>query len=78
MRMQLRLCSVGLVCLGLAGLVLAQDAVKVDPKHYSVITTRLLDRNGYGLTPAEADRLGFLRWRERKCSCPYMQDIATF
>ena len=38
MRMQLRLCIVGLVCLGLAGVVMTQDAVKVDPKHYSVIT----------------------------------------
>jgi quercetin dioxygenase-like cupin family protein len=38
MRMQLRLYGVGLVCLGLAGIVLAQDAVKVDPKHYTVIT----------------------------------------
>jgi quercetin dioxygenase-like cupin family protein len=38
MRMRLRWCSVGLVCLGLGGIVLAQDAVKVDPKHYSVIT----------------------------------------
>jgi quercetin dioxygenase-like cupin family protein len=38
MRMQLRLCSVVLVCLGLAGIALAQDAVKVDPKHYSVVT----------------------------------------
>jgi quercetin dioxygenase-like cupin family protein len=27
-----------LVCLGLAHIVLAQDAVKVDPKHYTVIT----------------------------------------
>jgi len=38
MRMQLRLCSVVLVCLGLGGVVSAQDAVKVDPKHYTVIT----------------------------------------
>ena len=38
MRMQLRLCSVVLVCLGLAGVVSAQDAVKVDPKHYTVVT----------------------------------------
>jgi len=38
MRMQLRLCSVVLVCLGLGCVVLAQDAVKVDPKHYTVIT----------------------------------------
>jgi len=27
-----------LVCLGLGGVVSAQDAVKVDPKHYTVIT----------------------------------------
>jgi quercetin dioxygenase-like cupin family protein len=38
MRMQLRLCSVILVCLCLGRVVTAQDAVKVDPKHYSVIT----------------------------------------
>jgi len=38
MRMQLRLCSVVLVCLSLARIVSAQDAVKVDPKHYTVIT----------------------------------------
>jgi len=38
MRMQLRLCSAVLVCLGLAGVVSAQDPVKVDPKHYTVIT----------------------------------------
>jgi quercetin dioxygenase-like cupin family protein len=38
MRIQLRLCSVVLVCLGLGRIVLAQDAVKVDPKHYTVIT----------------------------------------
>ncbi len=38
MRMQLRLCSGVLVCLCVARLVSAQDAVKVDPKHYSVIT----------------------------------------
>ena len=38
MQMQLRLCSALLVCLGLAGVVWAQDAVKVDPKHYTVIT----------------------------------------
>ena len=38
MRIQLRLCSVVLVCLGLAGIGLAQDAVKVDPKHYTVVT----------------------------------------
>jgi quercetin dioxygenase-like cupin family protein len=36
--MQLRLCSVVLVCLSLARIVSAQDAVKVDPKHYTVIT----------------------------------------
>jgi quercetin dioxygenase-like cupin family protein len=38
MRMQLRLCAVVFLCLSFAGIVLAQDAVKVDPKHYSVIT----------------------------------------
>ena len=38
MRMQLRMCSALLVGLGLGGIVWAQDAVKVDPKHYSVIT----------------------------------------
>src|SRR6202047_291219 len=38
MRIQLRLCSVMLVCLGLGCVVWAQDAVKVDPKHYTVIT----------------------------------------
>jgi quercetin dioxygenase-like cupin family protein len=38
MRMQLRLCSVVLACLGLAHVVSAQDAVKVDPKHYTVVT----------------------------------------
>ena len=38
MRMQLRLCSAVLVCLSLARIVSAQDAVKVDPKHYTVIT----------------------------------------
>ena len=38
MRIQLGLCSVVLVCLGLAPIVSAQDAVKVDPKHYTVIT----------------------------------------
>ena len=38
MRMQLSLCGVVLVCLGLGRVVSAQDAVKVDPKHYTVIT----------------------------------------
>ena len=38
MRMQLGLYSVVLVCLGLARIVSAQDAVKVDPKHYTIIT----------------------------------------
>ena len=38
MRIQLGLCSLVLVCLGVAPIVSAQDAVKVDPKHYSVIT----------------------------------------
>ena len=37
MRIQLRLCTVVLVCLGLGRMVLAQDAVKVDPKHYTVV-----------------------------------------
>ena len=37
MRMQLRLCS-GVLAFCVARLVSAQDAVKVDPKHYSVIT----------------------------------------
>jgi quercetin dioxygenase-like cupin family protein len=37
MRVQIALCSVAL-CLGLAPIVLAQDAVKVDSKHYSVVT----------------------------------------
>src|SRR6202011_3668425 len=37
MRLQIALCSVAL-CLGLAPIVLAQDAVKVDPKHYTVVT----------------------------------------
>jgi quercetin dioxygenase-like cupin family protein len=37
MRVQIALCSVAL-CLGLAPIVLAQDAVKVDPKHYTVVT----------------------------------------
>jgi len=37
MRVQLALCSVAL-CLGLAPIVLAQDAVKVDPKHYTVVS----------------------------------------
>jgi beta-alanine degradation protein BauB len=38
MRMQLGLCGVVLACLGLARIVSAQDAVKVDPKHYTIIT----------------------------------------
>ena len=37
MKVQPALCAVA-VCLGLAPIVLAQDAVKVDPKHYSVIS----------------------------------------
>jgi quercetin dioxygenase-like cupin family protein len=37
MRVQLALCNVAL-CLGLAPIVLAQDAVKVDPKHYTVMS----------------------------------------
>ena len=38
MRIQLRLFTVVLVCLCLGRIVSAQDAVKVDPKHYTVIT----------------------------------------
>jgi len=38
MRIQLQLCSVVLVCVCLGRIVSAQDAVKVDPKHYTVIT----------------------------------------
>lgn len=37
MRVRLPLCSVA-VCLGLATLALAQDPVKVDPKHYTVVS----------------------------------------
>jgi quercetin dioxygenase-like cupin family protein len=37
MRLEIALCSVAL-CLGLAPIVLAQDAVKVDPKHYTVVS----------------------------------------
>jgi len=37
MRVQVALCSVA-VCLGLGASVLAQDAVKVDPKHYTVVS----------------------------------------
>jgi quercetin dioxygenase-like cupin family protein len=37
MRLQIALCSAAL-CLGLAPIVLAQDAVKVDPKHYTVVS----------------------------------------
>src|SRR5260370_33706033 len=37
MRVQIALCSVAL-CLGLAPIVVAQDAVKVDPKHYTVMS----------------------------------------
>ena len=37
MRVQIALCGVAL-CLGLAPIVLAQDPVKVDPKHYTVVT----------------------------------------
>ena len=37
MRVQIALCSAAL-CLGLVPNVLAQDPVKVDPKHYSVVT----------------------------------------
>jgi len=38
MRVRLALYGVASVCLCLAPMVLAQDAVKVDPKHYSVIS----------------------------------------
>jgi len=38
MRIPLGLCSLALACLSLARIVSAQDAVKVDPKHYTVIT----------------------------------------
>src|ERR1700737_2516069 len=37
MRVQIALCNVAL-CLGLAPIVMAQDAVKVDPKHYTVMS----------------------------------------
>ena len=37
MQVRLALCSVA-VCLGLASIVSAQDAVKTDPKHYSVVS----------------------------------------
>ena len=37
MRLQMALCNVVLF-LGLGPIVLAQDAVKVDPKHYTVVT----------------------------------------
>ena len=37
MRLQIALCNVAL-CLGLAPIALAQDAVKVDPKHYTVVS----------------------------------------
>jgi len=37
MRVQIALCSVA-VCLGLGSMVMAQDAVKVDPKHYTVVS----------------------------------------
>jgi quercetin dioxygenase-like cupin family protein len=37
MRLQIALCNVAL-CLGLAPIILAQDAVKVDPKHYTVVS----------------------------------------
>jgi quercetin dioxygenase-like cupin family protein len=37
MRGQITICSVAL-SLGLAPIVLAQDAVKVDPKHYTVVS----------------------------------------
>src|ERR1700738_4202388 len=37
MRVQIALCNVAL-CLGLAPIVMAQDAVKVDSKHYTVVS----------------------------------------
>lgn len=37
MRATLALC-VGMLCLGLASIVLAQDATKVDSKHYTVVS----------------------------------------
>lgn len=37
MRIQLALCGVA-VCLSLAPILSAQDAVKVDPKHYTVVS----------------------------------------
>jgi quercetin dioxygenase-like cupin family protein len=37
MRVQRALCSLAL-CLGFAPIVLGQDAVKVDPKHYTVVS----------------------------------------
>jgi quercetin dioxygenase-like cupin family protein len=37
MRTKLALC-VGVLCLGLVSMPFAQDAVKVDPKHYTVVT----------------------------------------
>jgi quercetin dioxygenase-like cupin family protein len=37
MRVQIALCSV-VLCLGLAPIVRAQDPVKVDPNHYSVVS----------------------------------------
>ncbi len=38
MQVRLALYEVGLVCLCLAPIVSAQDAVKVDPKHYTVVS----------------------------------------
>jgi hypothetical protein len=37
MRVPVALCAV-LLCVSMVPMVLAQDAVKVDPKHYSVIS----------------------------------------
>jgi quercetin dioxygenase-like cupin family protein len=37
MRVKITLCAVA-VCLGLVSIATAQDAVKVDPKHYSVVS----------------------------------------
>ena len=38
MRVRLALCGAVLVCLCLAPMIWAQDAVKVDPEHYTVVS----------------------------------------
>src|SRR5437899_11931287 len=38
MRVRLTLCGVLMVCLCFASMVSAQDAVKVDPQHYTVVS----------------------------------------